>query len=540
MAMIQTWAGALETATDLYPDKPAFLFEGAGWEAALGFVDWRDASALFARGLSALGVVRGDRVAILCPGSPVWPVLQVACSRLGAVLVPVNVRYRLDEIAFVITKARPRVLFTIDRIRDVNYPELVREAVPADGPVLVTLDGLNPTLSSSESAAHDGSDRLTWGQFLAIANQADAAEDAGRPEDPVLLQFTSGTTSFPKGALLSNVATLTATEQLNRRMGTRAEDHFFSTQPFYHVGGSVATTLPPLVVGCTMLVPERYTVEAAFTMISKYEATVRVGQAAMYAQELAHPDFDPAHYRSLRRGWAAGTPVLKRMIVERMGIVELTSNYGLTETAGTATAAGYWHDEVTRLDTCGPAIDEVEIEIRDSEGAAVPTGESGEVCVRGPVLMSGYFEDPAATAEVLDADGWFRTGDVGRLDEQGNLHFVDRIKDMIKPGGENVSAAEVERVIATMPEVAQVAVVGAPDDRLGEVPVAFVELRHDGSLTEPAVIEQCGRMMASFKVPRRVIFVTNWPMTESGKIQKFELKKTLGNPSDEGLVGKSG
>jgi acyl-CoA synthetase (AMP-forming)/AMP-acid ligase II len=260
----------------------------------------------------------------------------------------------------------------------------------------------------------------------------------------------------------------------------------------------------------------------------------------MYAQELAHPDFDPARYRSLRRGWAAGTPVLKRMIVERMGISELTSNYGLTETAGTATAAGYWQDEATRLDTCGPVIDEVEIEIRDGDGVALPPGEAGEVCVRGPVLMSGYFEDPAATAEVLDAEGWFRTGDVGRVDEHGNLHFVDRIKDMIKPGGENVSAAEVERVIATMPEVAQVAVVGAPDDRLGEVPVAFVELRHDGSLTEPAVIEQCGRMMASFKVPRRVIFVTDWPMTESGKIQKFELKKTLGDASDDSLVGKSG
>jgi fatty-acyl-CoA synthase/long-chain acyl-CoA synthetase len=153
--------------------------------------------------------------------------------------------------------------------------------------------------------------------------------------------------------------------------------------------------------------------------------------------------------------------------------------------------------------------------------------------------MSGYFEDPTATAEVLDADGWFSTGDVGMLDKHGNLHFIDRIKDMIKPGGENVSAAEVERVIAALPGVTQVAVVGAPDDRLGEVPVAFIERRHDSSLTEQDVVEQCARMMASFKVPRRVIFRTTWPLTESGKIQKFQLKKSLGDSGDS-LVGRSG
>ena len=541
MAMNRTWAGALEERAEKSPDKQAFMFEGAGWEATLDFAGWRDASRLVADGLCALGVQRGDRVAILSPGSPVWPVLQVACSRLGAILVPINVRYRLDELAFVITRARPRVMLTVEQIRDVAYPELVREAVPsAERPVMVTLGSLNPGFSSSATSVYDGRDRLTWAEFLAIATQAQGHEEIGRPADPVLLQFTSGTTSFPKGALLSNVATLTATQQLNLRMGTTAEDRFFSTQPFYHVGGSVATTLPPLVVGCTMLVPERYTVDAAFTMISKYQATVRVGQAAMYAQELAHPDFDPELYRSLRGGWAAGTATLKRMIVERMGMAELTSNYGLTETAGTATAAAYGDDEITRLDTCGPAIEGVEIEIRDPAGDPLPRGESGEICVRGPVLMSGYFEDPDATADVLDDRGWFRTGDLGRLDDHGNLHFVDRIKDMIKPGGENVSAAEVERVIASMSEVAQVAVVGAPDVRLGEVPVAFIELRRDGSLTEEQVIEECARMMASFKVPRRVIFVTSWPLTESGKVQKFQLKQTLGELAEEGLVGPAG
>ena len=538
--MIQTWAGALDDAADQRPTTTAFLFEGAGWTTTIGFAEWREASLLVARGLHALGVNRGDRVAILCPGSPVWPVVQVACSRLGAILVPINVRYRLDEVAFVIRKSRPKVLIAIERIRDVHYPDLVREASSDDErPLMITLDRLDPGLiSGPECATRDG-DVMSWDAFLAAAATAPMPSESGRPEDPVLLQFTSGTTSFPKGALLSNVATLTATEQLNARMGTTAADRFFSTQPFYHVGGSVATTLPPLVTGCMMLVPERYTVQAAFTMISKHRATVRVGQAAMYAQELAHPDFDPQLYSSLRAGWAAGTPALKRLIVEGMGIANLTSNYGLTETAGTAAAAGHWQDEHTRLETCGAAIDGVDIEIRDDSGRPLPSGEAGEITVRGPVLMSGYFDDADATAEVLDGEGWFRTGDVGMLDQHGNLLFVDRIKDMIKPGGENVSAAEVERVIAALPGVVQVAVVGAPDDKLGEVPVAFIERRHDSALTEQAVIDECTRMMASFKVPRRVLFRTDWPMTESGKIQKFQLKQALGE-SGQSLIGQSG
>lgn len=540
MTSIQSWAHALDDAAARHPDRTAFVFEGEGWEASLAFAEWGASSLLVAQALHALGVNHGDRVAMICPGSPVWPVMQVACSRLGAILVPVNVRYRLDEIAYVVQKSRPRVLITVERIRDISYPDLVRAAVPTkDRPRIIALDRLDPHFTSAQQGGVRVSEQMTWAEFLTLARGSEIPTRAGGPDDPVLLQFTSGTTSFPKGALLSNRATLTATQQLNARMGVTADDRFFSTQPFYHVGGSVATTLPPLVTGCTMLVPERYTVAAAFAMISRHRATVRVGQAAMYAQELSHPDFDAQLYASLRAGWAAGTPALKRMIVDRMGIELLTSNYGLTETAGTATAAGHWQDEGTRLNTCGPAIDGVEVEIRDESGDALPNGSVGEIWVRGPVLMSGYFEEPGATDEVLDADGWFRTGDVGMLDEHQNLHFIDRIKDMIKPGGENVSAAEVERVISALPGVAQVAVVGAPDARLGEVPVAFIELRHDGALTEQAVIEECRRRMASFKVPRRVIFQTDWPMTESGKIQKFQLKKRLGSSAGS-LVGQSG
>jgi acyl-CoA synthetase (AMP-forming)/AMP-acid ligase II len=528
-----TWASALEQAAAGSAPRRAFRFEGPDWAADLTFARWHEATLTVAAALAAEGVRAGERVALLSPGGPVWPVLQTACSHLGAVLVPVNVRYRQDELSFVLARAQPRVIVTVDRIREISYPGLIARSLPAgSSPSVVVVS--RPDLPLDLPAGNS-----SWGRFYENGARSPVPARAGRPDDPVLLQFTSGTTAFPKGALLSSRATLLATWHLGRRMGVTAEDRFFSTQPFYHVGGSVATTLPPLVHGCTMIVPERYEATEVFRLIRTHRCTVRTGQAAMYAMELAHQDFDPADFMTVERGWAAGTPKLKQMIVERMGISGLISTYGLTETAGTCTAADYRDSLETRLHTNGPALPGMELAIA-ADGAVVSTpGVPGEVLVRGWALTSGYYTDPAATAAALDADGWLHTGDLGYLDKHGNLLIVDRLKDMIKPGGENVSAAEVERVIGDLPGVAQVAVVGIPDDRLGEVPAAFVEMAAGRQLDADAVIAHCRAAMASFKVPRRVIFTTDWPLTESGKIRKHVLREQL-QQQEDGFVGKTG
>jgi fatty-acyl-CoA synthase/long-chain acyl-CoA synthetase len=295
----------------------------------------------------------------------------------------------------------------------------------------------------------------------------------------------------------------------------------------------------PLTHRCTMAVPERYRPEVAREVIARHGATVRTGQAAMYAAELADPGFDPEYYATLSRGWGAGAPALVDAITGRMGVTDLIMAYGLTEGASISTACSWTDPPEVRTRCCGRPLPGMEVLIDGPGGLTDEPGVAGEIRIRGWSLMEGYFEDPAATAEAIDGEGWLHTGDVGRLDAEGNLHFVDRLKDMIKPGGENVSAAEVERVVSELPAVARVAVVGGPDPRLGEVPVAFVERNAGASLTEEELIEFCRREMADFKVPRRVLLVDDWPMTESGKVQKNELKARLGDAGDQ-LVGSSG
>lgn len=534
----QSWAEALESAADRHGDRVAFHFEGPGWHQALTFAEWREASHRVAAGLAALGVRHGDRVAALAPGSAMWPVLQTACSHVGAIIVPINTRYREDELGFVLGLAEPAVMVLIGKYHVTDYVDLV--AAAGGVPELVTIDA--PAVPLRPAPESGGCGRRTWAELLALGDSAPVPPIAGRATDAVLLQFTSGTSAFPKGALLSSRATLGATWYLAERMEVTAADVYFSTQPMYHVGGSVATTLMALGAGPTMIVPERYTPEAVFELVPKYRCTVRTGQAAMYAMELAHPGYRPEYFATLTKAWSGGTPELRRVISREMGVPVMTTIYGLTETAGTTTINSLDDPEAVWLHSCGRAIPGVEVALRPEPSAPPVTtpGVEGEIVVRGWSVMLGYFRDDAATAAAIDSDGWFHTGDIGRLDDAGNLYFVDRIKDMIKPGGENVSAAEVERVIRGIDGISEVAVVGRPDERLGQVPVAFVSL-HPGRTFDPeAIIGHCAGVMASFKVPREVHLVESWPMTESGKILKRELAARLAADGSVSAVGLTG
>jgi acyl-CoA synthetase (AMP-forming)/AMP-acid ligase II len=540
-----TWAAALDAAVrHVGPEKVSFFFEGPEWRSELTYGDWLRFSDRAAAALIALGVEPGDRVAVASPGGPVWPVMQTACSRAGAILLPLSIRYRRDELAYVLGRAKPKVVIALERLRQTTIVENIRGALDAldespRPPLVWFTDATAPGEDSVAPTPDAGATELSWEQFAGLGVELPGAWPEVDARDPVLLQFTSGTTAFPKGALLSSRASNGVAFHLAERMGLREDDVMFSTQPFYHVGGTIGTTLMPLTHRCTMAVPERYRPEVAREIVARYGATVRTGQAAMYAAELADPGFDPDDYRTLSRGWGAGAPALVDAITGRMGVSELIMAYGLTEAASISTACSWTDPPEVRTRCCGKPLPGIEVLIDGPDGVTDEPGVEGEIRIRGWSLMEGYFEDPAATAEAIDADGFLHTGDVGRLDADGNLHFVDRLKDMIKPGGENVSAAEVERVISELPAVARVAVVGGPDPRLGEVPVAFVELNAGASLSEEELIEFCRREMADFKVPRRALFLDDWPMTESGKVQKNELKARLGDAGDQ-LVGSSG
>lgn len=532
-----SWAQALETAAERYGDRAAFHFEGSDWHQELSFADWHRLSRLAAAGLAALGVTKGDRVAVLSPGSAIWPIMQTACSHLGAIIVPINTRYRQDELTFVLGLAEPKAIVQIGQYFKTDYLELVARSL--EGDQIERIITTAPAIELEPAPTSGSSPQRGWDELLALGRDSAVPAIAGLADDPVLLQFTSGTSAFPKGALLSSRATLGATWYIAERMQVTDEDIYFSTQPMYHVGGSVATTLMALGAAPTMIVPERYSPEAVFSMIPKYRCTVRTGQAAMYAMELAHPDYRPEIFGSLRKAWSGGTPELRRMISQEMGVPVMTTIYGLTETAGTTTINSLDDAEEVWVYSCGRAIPGVEVGIATGSGVVTTPDVSGEIVIRGWSVMLGYFKNEQATRDTIDEDGWFHTGDIGRLDPQGNLFFVDRIKDMIKPGGENVSAAEVERVIQGFPGVAQVAVIGRADERLGEVPVAFVEMLPGSPFDEAALIAHCAALMASFKVPRSAYDTHEWPMTESGKILKRELAARLATPRSR-LVGQGG
>lgn len=541
----RSWADALDDAVaHVGPGKTAFHFDGPGWHVELSYGRWQYLSERAAAAMAAVGVGRGDRVAVASAGGPIWPVMQTAVSRVGAILLPLNIRYRRDELSFVIGKAQPVLIVALTALRETRIVDNILDALDVlgdDAPLtrVVTFDSPTEPMAEGATSGDAGSRRLTWARFAALGHGWEGIHPPVDAGDPVLLQFTSGTTAFPKGVLLSSRATSGVAFHLAERMGLCERDTMFSTQPFYHVGGTVGTTLMPLTHRCTMAVPERYRPEAARQMIARYGATVRTGQAAMYAMELADPGFNEADYATVTRGWGAGAPALMDEITKRMGVTDIIMAYGLTEAGSISTAADWRDDSAIRTRCCGRPLPGMEVAIAQAGAVTTAADVVGEICIRGWSLMQGYFEDATATAAAIDRNGWLHTGDVGRLDASGNLHFVDRLKDMIKPGGENVSAAEVERVISALPAVARVAVVGAPDARLGQVPVAFVELHAGRHLDEQDVIDHCSAELAAFKVPRSVLFINEWPMTESGKVQKHRLASSL-EAGGGRLVGQSG
>jgi len=534
--LAHTWWSLLEDRAARVPGKVAFHVEGPDWAARLTFGTWHRLARIASVALHRAGVGAGDTVAMLAPGSPAWMIVQAACSRIGAILVPVNSRYRQDELRFVLGLTRPTVIVHIARIRDEAIAGRLRPVLDDIGyePVLVEMPSCDVDLSGT-GAGEPG----TWAGFLATG-AGDEPDFAPRdPADAVLMQFTSGTTAFPKGALLGSASTLRATYELGRRMGLTEADVMYSTQPMYHVGGSVATTLMALTIGCAMVVPERYSAEETFRLIARHGVTARTGQAAMYAMEMAHPDFDPATFATVTKGWSGGTTELKRAIVDRMGITGLVSMYGLTEAAASTMACAHDDPLDVRLRSSGHVLPDIEVAVFVDGVRHDAPDTVGELCIRGWPLMIGYYRNEEATRAAIDPDGWLHTGDLVTLDADGNLYFVGRIKEMLKPGGENVSPAEIERVVDDLDGVVQSAVVGRPDERLGEVPVAFVEREIGATITEQEIIDACTARMASFKVPRAVFFVTEWPMTESGKIVKGDLRASL-SASGTSWVGPTG
>jgi fatty-acyl-CoA synthase len=476
-----------------------------------------DACAL---GLDALGVVKGDRVGIWAPNCAEWVFVQYGTAKLGAVLVNINPAYRTHELGFVLRQAGISVLVAAPAFKTSDYRAMVDE-VRNDCPELRTVVYLGEP---------------EWQALLDDGRAGDRARLAEREtqlsaDDPINIQYTSGTTGFPKGATLTHHNLLNNGFFVGEGCGYTEVDRVCIPVPFYHCFGMGMGNLGCTSHGATMVIPApAFDPAATLQAVQAERCTSLYGVPTMFIAELALPDFASYDLSSLRTGIMAGSPcpveVMKRVVGE-MGMTDVTICYGMTETSPVSTQTGGDDDLDRRTSTVGRVHPHLEVKVVDPEtGLTVPRGTPGEFCTRGYSVMLGYWQEPAKTAEVLDAARWMHTGDLAVMDAAGYLNIVGRIKDMVIRGGENVYPREIEEFIYTHPDVLDAQVIGVPDERFGEELMAWVRLREGSEpMTAESLRAWCAGKLAHYKIPRYVKVVEAFPMTVTGKVRKVEMRE---------------
>jgi acyl-CoA synthetase (AMP-forming)/AMP-acid ligase II len=512
-----TVPAVLERAARRFGDREA-LVDG---DLRLTFAQLADAVDEASRAIIASGVQPGDRVAIWAPNMAEWAIAALGVHRSGAAVVPLNTRFKGEEAAYILQASGARMLFTVTDFLDTDYVALLGDrSALTDLQEVVVLRG--PTAEGT----------VAWGDVLARAAQVPADAAAQRAaaidgDDLSDILFTSGTTGRPKGAMLRHGASVKAYDAWATVVGLQEGDRYLIINPFFHAFGLKAGILASLIKGATIIPHAVFDVPSVMQRVTEEQVTMLPGPPAIYQTILDHPDLDKYDLSTLRLSvtGAATVPVeMIRRMREELTFKNIVTGYGLTETTGIATMCRHDDDLETIANTAGRPIPDTEVRIVDEQGADVPVGEPGEVVIRGYHVMKGYFNNPEATAETIDADGWLHTGDIGVFDEGGNLKITDRTKDMFICGGFNAYPAEIENMIMRNPTVGQVAVVGVPDHRMGEVGMAFVVPRAGATVDPDELVAWCRAEMANYKAPRYVEVVDALPLNASGKVLKFELR----------------
>ena len=484
--------------------------------SSLTYAALRDQAGRVARSLIAAGVEPGDRVALWAPNSVHWVTASFGVSRSGAALVPLNTRFKSDEAAYVVRSAGARVLLTV---RDFLGEDFVAIAEAWDD------------VPSLERVVDMGGDKA-WTTWLTEGDAVAPAEvegrerglDGGSVSDII---FTSGTTGAPKGAVLTHGASVRTYEAWSDAVGLREGDRYLIVYPFFHTAGLKSGILACVLRGAEIHPFPVFDVDAVMDYVARHRITMLPGPPTVFQSILDHPRFGEFDLSSLRLSvtGAAVVPVeVVRRMREDLRFETVVTGYGLTETTGTVSMCRHDDPPETVATTVGRPLTGVEVKVVSDEGQNVPPGAPGEILVRGFNVMKEYFADPTATALAIDAEGWLRTGDIGFLGDDGNLRITDRKKDMYICGGFNVYPAEVEGMMLRHPAVAQVAIVGIPDQRLGEVGHAVVVPRSGVEWDPDSFLGWCRESMANYKVPRTVRTVEALPLNPSGKVMKFRLR----------------
>jgi len=438
--------------------------------------------------MQALGIGKGDHVAILMPNGEQWLSLLYGAALVGAVAVPVNTRFKAAEIDFCLKQSRAKALFYVSRFLNVDAGKMVEET------------GFDPAI--------DISGRELKGEFK---------PSVVRPDDLLLIQFTSGTTAHPKGVMLTHDNMLRNAWAAAMRMGVLPADRYFNCRPFFHVGGSTLSALVALVSGCCLVTLPGFEAGAALEMMERERCTLISGNDTIFQMLMGHEDL-PARKLCLRGGWAAAGPQTMRAVIDRLGMKAVCAAYGLSEASPNVVMSDWRDPEELRVRGLALPLPGVEIRISAQK----------EIQVRGWGVMRGYCNNPEATAKAFTSDGWLRTGDLGEITPDGRLRMAGRLKDMFRVGGENVAPAEVEEALLAHPAVETAQVIGVPDARLGEVPCAYVTLKSGFDVSEEEILSFVKARSANFRVPRYLRIVADFEsigMTASGKVQKHRLRE---------------
>jgi fatty-acyl-CoA synthase len=535
--LADTIGAALNTAAARWADRDALI--SCHQHLRYSYAQLRHEADRVARALMALGVQRGDRVGIWSPNRAEWMITQYAAAKAGAILVNINPAYRVRELEYALVQSGVSVLIASRAFRATDYVEILLGLIPELG----TTPSGRPLAAERTPALRQvvylGTDArpggLAWSDFLALADtitvgELEAREAGLQFDEPINIQYTSGTTGSPKGATLSHHNILNNGYFVGAKLRYTDADRICLPVPFYHCFGCVLGNMAALTHGAAIVLPgESFDPDATLRAIEAHGCTSIYGVPTMFIAQLELPHFSSVRLDTLRTGIMAGAPCpmdVMRQVIDRMHVADVTICYGMTETSPVSFQSDVDDPIDRRVSTVGRVLPHLECKIVDPEtGAIVPRGTAGELCTRGYSVMLGYWNDAAATAHAVDTARWMHSGDLAIMNDDGYVTISGRIKDMIIRGGENISPSEVEEFLYTHEKVREVQVIGVPDRKYGEVVCAWIRLRDGATASEEEFREFCRGQIATYKIPRYVRFTTEFPMTVTGKIQKFRMRE---------------
>jgi fatty-acyl-CoA synthase len=527
-----------------FPNNDCLIYPNRGLRYSFSHLDW--ISRQIAKGLAAIGISRGDRVAVWAPNVPEWVVLQFALAKIGAILVTVNTSLRTAELQYLLNQAQAATLVTVNGFKDLDYVRTIYEIVPE-------LRGSEEGRLSSRKLPylrnviyigdeHPGG-MIRYDSLLdRSASMTDAQLDslaAGQTLDDVInMQYTSGTTGFPKGVMLTHRNIVNNAYWISEGLALTPADKICVPVPFFHCFGCVIGVLGAYTHAAALVPVEWFDALRVLQYVEQEHCTTLYGVPTMFIAELEQLNYHSFDLSSLRTGIMAGAlcpEPLMRKVMEKLNLTELTIAYGLTETSPVITLTPRDDSIELRTQTVGKVLPELEVKIVDPfTGQECPSGDSGELCCRGYNVMTGYYNNPQATAEAIDWDGWLHSGDQATIDPAGYVRITGRIKELIIRGGENIAPKEVEDLLRQHPSVADVYCYGVPDEKYGEEVAAAIRLNPGAESTPEEIRAFCQGRIAKFKIPRHIRFVDSFPMTASGKIQRFKLREQFIGSGESG------